>query len=800
MVTLAAVGFGAANAGAVARVPDPVGCPTDAPSLTLSSSYKSSVVSALDAKTDLWGQQVLAKPEGPTYDNVKGYLTPLMYAFAPAASGSYLTDSGVYYIPFGQPVSAADPGHFALHVADGSEIISDKSGDRATRIYVGKDGAERYGECLADLAPPTLLDGYLPALETSYRDHDGINYSQESFATVVPGTNLLASYVKLTAKASPGFSHQVAKLRFQTCDCALTQSGNRLVNGDSTYLYTSAGGTFSGRDLVYDVNLADGAAHSVYIVRLNNAAANAPDITVDAAGHDAARQLTKDYWNRRLGNGATFSVPEPLVMDAQRALLIQNLLMTWRYSLGNQYEAFYQDSSSAAAGTLGAFGFPEEYKASLQALLPMSKGSNRRNWEIGEKLFHAANYYRTTHDRTLIDANETAYEGYAADLQAQHDADPNNLLERQQYSSDIKHDVYGLHQIGVALEGLKSMVSVWRELGRQDLVDQYTPLATSLDAAYHSAVNASNITLPDGSLFTAADLLDNEQAYDQITASLLGGYWNLVAQEGFSAYAYLPGSPEATQSLNYLYDHGSRLLGMLRARDGAVDNVYGVEQANFLADNDQADQLVLSFYGKLANGMTRNTFIAGEADNIGPLATKWPLQTGVCQPGQPCTPPSASDGWTSDEYYRAMYLAPNSANNNMFLNLLHVMLVHQVTNVTSDSSVPQGLQLAFSTPRAWLENGKDVTVKDAPTAFGPLSYSVHSSISHNSVTASVKVPDRTAPQSLELRLRVPRGSAISVVFVNGKPYSNFDPTTETINLSGLTGTLEITVLYHRTTR
>ena len=63
----------------------------------------------------------------------------------------------------------------------------------------------------------------------------------------------------------------------------------------------------------------------------------------------------------------------------------------------------------------------------------------------------------------------------------------------------------------------------------------------------------------------------------------------------------------------YMLGHGSRLLGLVRSARtrtwgrralsrSRVDDVYGTSTARFLADNDQADQLVLSLYGKLAAG------------------------------------------------------------------------------------------------------------------------------------------------------------------------------------------------------
>jgi hypothetical protein len=45
---------------------------------------------------------------------------------------------------------------------------------------------------------------------------------------------------------------------------------------------------------------------------------------------------------------------------------------------------------------------------------------------------------------------------------------------------------------------------------------------------------------------------------------------------------------------------------------------------------------------------------------------------------------------------------------------------------------------------------------------------------------------------------VPTGKQMVAVTVNGQPYANFNPHTETIDLSQLTGTLEIQVTYHDT--
>jgi hypothetical protein len=790
IIVAGAVAAGADPAQNVVPKPGVVGCPPRAPVLALSDAYKRSVAEAVGSREDLWGNAVLSRPHGPTYDAVKDYLRPVWWALGSAAEGDFLTVSRAYYLPFGQPTRLGERGQIALHVADGSQIISNRSRGATMLTYVGKRGEERLGECLANLAAPRLFIGYQPVLEVEYTDYDGIRYRQESFATFIPGTKSLASYVKITANRAHS-AEDATRIRFDVCACALIREGDQLLARGRTHLFFSPDATFAGHSLVYDLDLSDGGDHSVYVVRLNSPS-DAGVISPGEATHVAGRNASIRYWAKRLSKGATFAVPEQLVMNAQRNLLIQNLLMTWRYSVGNRYEKFFQPESSDTVETLGRYGFTRLYRVSLQQLLVRSKGRGRRNVDIGEKLLRAADYYWLTRDASFIHEKRGVHTRYAADLARQQRINAHGLLERQRYSSDVTHRVYGLHQVSRALYGLKAMIAVWRRTGHPDLAASHTKTARALDAALQRALEKSSVTLADGSLFTSVELLAPVQPYDPITATDLGSYWNLVAPYGFASKIYDPGSVRARRTLQYLYDHGSRLLGGVRSRLAGVADVYGVEQAKMLADNDQADQLVLSLYGNLVHGRTPGTFIAGEVANVGPVAHRWPEKIGYCQAVQPCNPPEVPNAWSPMDSYRAMYRPPNSANNTAFLSILRNMLVHEVTN---DAHVPRGLKLAFATPRSWLENGKEIAVGRAPTFLGRVSYRVHSALARNVVTATVRVPERKKPGMLQLRLRVPPPKRMIAVTVNGRRHERFDPRREVINLTGLRGKLNIRVKY-----
>jgi hypothetical protein len=229
-----------------------------------------------------------------------------------------------------------------------------------------------------------------------------------------------------------------------------------------------------------------------------------------------------------------------------------------------------------------------------------------------------------------------------------------------------------------------------------------------------------------------------------------------------------------------MHEHGGLLLGLLRFnyypvaigsfRPGGLpgystsgfDNVYLPSYQRLLSDRDEADRLVLSFYGKLAHGQTRNTFVNGEGETVGEV------------PG---------------EQYRSCYGTPSSANNTAFLLPLRLMLVRE--SFAGDTGLPDGLYLADATPREWLAPGKRIVVRRAPTCFGPLSYTLAAAPSGRRVTATIEVPSRNPVVTLRLKLRLPGKARLQRVTVNGGAHTRFDAAAETVDLTGLAGTLKI---------
>ncbi|WP_316810998.1 hypothetical protein [Pedobacter heparinus] len=737
--------------------------------------YEENVNKALQANTDLFGEEVLKFPGGPTYDQVKDYLTPLKLI------GTAVSESGVYYIPFGRPANLAGYGPAALHLGDGSQIVSQVSSGTKTTMFVGAEGQERYGFAEARLAQERLEDGYQPILVNEYTDLSGVKYIQESFSDYSFATTELVSFIKITIKKENAKIDKV-KLGLLFSDSDLVLDGTVLKSGNKVRALLAKGGKLSGgNNITYELDLSQGD-QELYFARLLHPA-DCIRKEIDAQYYNAEKTELKQYWNNELAKGATFDVPEERVNNAWKNLLVQNLYMGYLYSIGNIYQTWYQPEGNDAARVMGEYGHMFRQKAIHEVLLsvPLRK---YRTWEIGELLSHSAQYYYISKDSAFIHQHQPKFISYLEDFEKQMKSSAHGVLNAEAFSGDIAEKLVYLHHQAVAWRGMRDMAYLLKSLGSTSTGDKYIDLADSLRSRLLTALNESKTILPDSSIFLPTELFTKEKpvAYPRITETKYGSYWNLC-------FPYVAGSGLLDKQLvsgyyKYLKNHGAFFLGMVRFnyypvqtgnyyKDGlpgyktpGVDNVYGLNLSRMIAMMDDPDRLVLSMYAKLAHGMTRNTFISGEGDTIGPYP---------------------------DEYYRTSYLSPSSFNNSWFLQMLRLMLIAETDG---KNGLPEKLHLAYSTPRAWLAQGKQIKVADAPTLFGKIDYMIDSDIQNDRIHIAVTLPAQvSAAAEVSIRLRIPEKKKIQNVSINGARHKKFDAAKETIDLTGKSGSLNVIVRY-----
>jgi hypothetical protein len=724
-VALAAV---IASSQATARSAGAAGCrPPE-----VSASYASRVERVLGSGRDVWGLNLLRARNGPTLAAARRVLPPLLYAVG--HRGRPLTASGVYYLPLTIPWSVGGSRSFGLHVADGSEILIRRTKGPRLFVHVGPGGRERYGSCLTRLETPRLAQGYLPMLQVAYTDATGVRYHEESFVGRDPHTGFV-SYLRITADAARATRDTVIRLG------------------------TSRGGSLR-------VAVPQGESAELDAAFVHNGARLEG---IDPYDYDEARTVVVNFWERALESRPTFDVPEADVLDAERALVIQELEMTWRYSVGNPYEELSYPEALDVAQVMAAYGQADAARQILRFTLRRLPG-DFTSWRAGERLLAGARYFQLQHDRAYLAEETPGLARVVARLGRELARSRNGLLPRERYSADIAREVYSLQGQTLVWQGLLAMAGVWKETGRGSLAGRARSLALRLEHGLRRAVAHSERRLKDGSLFVPAGLLEKQAPFHRLTHTREGSYWNLVAPYALASGFFAPHSRQARGLLRYLLHHGSRLLGLVRAGAyrlrpadagdtfSGTDQVYGQNVARFLADNDQPDQLVLSLYGTLGAALAPGTYVAGEAASVTPLR---------------------------GSRFRSMYLPPNSNDAAVFLETLRLLLVHEVRDREAQ---PTGLELAFSTPRGWLAKGKTITVQDAPTSFGTLSYTIERR--GNRVLADLTVPGSRLLRSLRLRLRLPSGEEVATVEAAGRAVP-FDSRSGTIDLTGLRGVVRV---------
>ena len=208
-------------------------------------------------------------------------------------------------------------------------------------------------------------------------DAGGTVYRQESFSVRGLGTGDLVSFVRLTADARSGKGGVLRLVPKGSRRGARVEQGTMRVTvapGESAALYAGWLVPFGGTP-----------------------------VQIDQATYDAARQRLVDFWLQRIGQQVPFDVPERVVTDAERSLLIQNLALTWRYSIGNQYQEFSFAEALDAAEVLAEYGQPGVTRQILVSSLARL-GGGTTNWRAGEKLTAAALYFRLSGDREYLDS------------------------------------------------------------------------------------------------------------------------------------------------------------------------------------------------------------------------------------------------------------------------------------------------------------------------------------------------------------------------------------------------------------
>ena len=95
-------------------------------------------------------------------------------------------------------------------------------------------------------------------------------------------------------------------------------------------------------------------------------------------------------------------------------------------------------------------------------------------------------------------------------------------------------------------------------------------------------------------------------------------------------------------------------------------------------------------------------------------------------------------------------------------------------------------------PRSWLKDGDDITLRDAASYFGHVSFSVASQISTGYMNVYVKLDRKTHPLPDKLIVRIPHPDGMKPKSVTAGAYEIID---ETVVINGFMGEIEFKAFF-----
>jgi hypothetical protein len=616
---------------------------------------------------------------------------------------------------------------------------------------------------------PRYRDGHLPVLRIDDREGATV-YEQEAFAPVGgPLAGAGAVFIRFSARGTAG---PVAARLDEEIPVSAGDGSIRDTEGRALVLY-GPGWSWDGAGRTLRAEPAPG--HPVELAVLTRPlAAPFPELT--AAAYAGERRACLERWEGLLASGMRLAIPEPVVQDAWRSLIVGNFLIAvgdrMHYSAGNAYDHLYEAECGDATRAMMLYGFADESRRMVKPMLEFNRQATRYH-VAGHKLQLLAHYYWVTRDADSLRAWEPIWEPVIEFVTSSRRKD-NGLLPPDRYAGDIAQDVFSLSSNANCWRGLRDMAAVLADLGRRERAGALMGEAKAYREAILDAVARSE-RLDTKPPFIPIALFGVEGPHEVLTATRTGSYYDLMIPYVLGSGVFGRGSPREGWIIDYLRTHGGLAMGMIRSmphqgqfdKMPGVNPLYGLRHQLTLLRRDDAGHALVGFYGHLAQALTRDTFIGGEAAQL----------------------------LNGDERGRTFYLPPNSANNSTVLTTLRYLLVQDWD--LDDDGRPETLRLLFGAPGRWLADGATVDVARAPTAFGAVSCRAESRLGDGAVTLTVDAPPQR-PDAWLVRLPLPTGWQATGAEVGGAEL----PIGEggAIDLSGRTGRVVLRVRVGRTGR
>lgn len=719
----------------------------------------------IKSNRDLITDYALAQPEGPTYENIAPLMTPVRWVTA-----SFRHFPVVLSAP-SAPVKGRIVSNGSILNPLANEPPTWKEAGRALQLFVGYH-EEAFGQVFGNTSEGAWLEGWKPLWQVNYQSTENHRFQLEIFAPVEP---------ELAAQGGLFFQVKLLSSQPTRIIIKLADQTNQERLPATKKVLSKPGPGFIAEDWItlgtgWEVDTANKYKWSATIKRdhpVQGLLLTKPKKLGQKYNFQESRSACIRAWDQRIYHGPAWSIPESRLDNAWKAHLVA-IHMTIagnrpNYSAINAYDHLYMTEGSDLLRGLAYWGQFDTVKSVADAQFAFLR-KDTQTAVAGLKLTLLRDLTQLLQDPDLLTRLQPHWQ-QACDFIIQNLDTNNGLPTPDRFAGDISGAVFNLRSSALCWRGLHDLALTLKQQGRHDEAQKISTIAIQLRNAIMKAL-AESEKLHNDPDFVPIGFFGKDAPVARIPDTQQSSYYNLVL--GNVIESGLLEQDRESAIFRYLENRAGLSMGMPRTRpfwknspyygqDG-IAPLYGLKYAQARLRRNQPDHAIATLYGWLAHGMTRDSFIHGE---------------GVRFAG-------------GDDRGRYFHLPPNSASTANWLTLLRFLMI-QEWDLNNDQD-HETLRLLDATPRAWLADGKELSFKNVPTRFGPISLSVKSELAQGRVRVKCNLP-KTPPGRTTIQFRLPQPYRAFQVESGGRALQPMDD--QRFDITGLAGETSLLVRVKR---
>lgn len=741
----------------------------------------------LKSKVDVLGKKVLAHKDDPSYEKVIDLLPPFR-GWRPAYT--FLGEKESLYRPLPQVEwngSIAGCLGFGLN---GKPVLETSN------------------------IKQSLLDGYLPVIQFVYQNEtDKMGFEEIACAKSYElcGNSAMLVFVRLKIKNFKESSRkgsfsvfftpftQADKAKFPVLDFFYPTYTDSSIKEEPEWLWVSEENDWQ-KGKVYPFGILDKTCHfrkneeKIFYLILaypNYLKRGTLEKIVPEINFYRALFETKNGWDSFLDNRLKVETPEVRVNNACKATLIQSFMTVVGSDVKYAAAGMYADQKHLdgllipiinAVECFSEWGYLKETERYLTYFLKHYIDENGNTtykngtglYDYGLLLYAISRYYYLGNkDNTWLKQNITAIRNICDYILKQREkslrinppdshlhglissslCDDLNSLGKEWYN--YANDAccwLGLREIGkifVEMGTQQSMAKILKE-GRRllNISEKYKKdIISSLKKSINYDSRPSFIPMYPGNNKPFPTFATN----DDLTTYCNYGFYNHLL------YADLFDAEIASAIVEFRKKRGGEILGTSRFMATRLDDWPLAEFGWSMINLDKVREFLLTYYGDLAHFRMENIFTAYEQVDITHYGDKNAIGHNIC----------------------STLVTPR---------LTKYMLVFEERDA-------ELLWLNRAIPRRWLQDGEKIIVRNAPTRWCEISYSVESHTGRGYITSTIDLSSCSRPFSINIRFRHPDKKKIMAAKVNGSDWQEIDIRNELIKIPAKEKKIEVKAIY-----